>query len=273
MQRDDYLSTERVNGFIEFLIGELSKSEHPVWMCLKDYNWPTSSTAIPYPNKSDSGIQVAVKFLPDIQCKSSKLEQSTKFLDQCKYGLRSALMAGETDDVLLRHWINAVFHWGGVQHKNSTWAYENENLSIEIKTVWEAIKDLADDSPQLYQQLKFRFNSGLSKVYSLLVDDLIIYDSRVAIGLAKLIREHVDQDEVPEVLKLALPPGQNSAREITGFSRMNSSQTYLKWAIRVSWILSKALEELNRKKKSSIKSRELEAALFMYGAQRRPLTQ
>ena len=109
-------------------------------------------------------------------------------------GLRDCLAAPAIDEVLLAQWIKAVLFWGGVytRHRNgggnAGWLDDRvqaEDLAVNLRAALAALTDASvyfDRGPT-----DLRSNAGLTKVYSLVLDDFIIYDSRVAAALAWLV--------------------------------------------------------------------------------------
>ncbi|OBS41134.1 hypothetical protein A9K79_02510 [Pseudomonas syringae pv. syringae] len=73
----------------------------------------------------------------------------------------------------------AIFHWGGVYTSkgNKPWLLQNH---LALHTVLRGVEldhSRGDDTTTI---AGLRFDSGMTKVYSLLIDDFIICDSRFA---------------------------------------------------------------------------------------------
>jgi hypothetical protein len=279
MLNSDYLLDSSVDSFVNWLAIQLSSlSSLPNYnlgnkassyinnfhSALQGYSWPTRSTLIYLPMGS-----IAINSRASFQVNNALLATMSK-------GLNKALMY--RNDAEFRQWLIAVFHWGGVRNHNVNWASTFTNPIGEISTVLAAIKNLVDDNPEIKVPTPFRFNSGMSKVYSLLNDDLIIYDSRVARALACLVLAWQKSNRKPDsslgMLKLRMPPGRGSSQnpkpEI--FHNMNNSASrYLTWTIRASWIVNAAVTiagpnyNLSSTNTRKLRVREVEAALFMLG--------
>ena len=115
--------------------------------------------------------------------------------------------------------------------------------------------------------------AGYSKVYSLMIDDFPMYDSRVACALTSLVwlyRGEKRLVEIPEHLYLGVPPklGENIDRNPFGFPNIKGSQ-YRKYAdsnLKAAWLLGE-LAERGRFATLPVERRvwALQSALFMIG--------
>ena len=179
----------------------------------------------------------------------------------------------------LRDWAVAVVKWGGVSNGNKEWLQHNRyRLKAEFVNVREQLSKGKDTIRSM------RFNSGMSKIYSLLSEDLIIYDSRVAAALAWLVVvwcRNTKRHSAPADLafrcmpaKEARTPRRRKIRNPSGcgieFLNVNNSpEIHARWNIRASSILTKALELSHQDNtafhRQANKMRALEAALFMWG--------
>lgn len=174
----------------------------------------------------------------------------------------------------------AVMKWGGVQAGNSLWLQTNTNGLAELLSSTAA----ALNSGNLDRQDEnLRFNAGMTKIYSLLARDFIIYDSRVAAALGWIAVKYCQENgltRVPEglafpwapskeALKAAAPKNRNPSHYGLSFPRLSSGRFHAQWNLHASWILG---EVLRRDKTSQFAQpsqipalRRLEAALFMIG--------
>lgn len=130
-----------------------------------------------------------------------------------------------------------------------------------------------------------RFNAGITKVYSMVLENFIIYDSRVAAALGWLVaqfcragaRELLDELRFPwmpakEAPGHKTPKNRNPSSHPREFPRMNNSPSrHAVWNLRASWVLQAELEEagvstrFNEVPPDAAPLRRLEAALFMIG--------
>lgn len=93
--------------------------------------------------------------------------------------------------------------WGGVFPRNGEWLRENsKGLAAYLASRSKQLNGSGADESKLdgFE----RFNSGMSKIYSLLADDFIIYDTRVAAALGWIIVKFCQElsvNLVPEALR------------------------------------------------------------------------
>jgi len=117
-------------------------------------------------------------------------------------------------------------------------------------------------------------NSGFTKIYSELIDDFIIYDSRVGAALGFLVRRFLEDqsiDSVPDPLKFAFGAPRSAALNRNPSSEQyifpqlrNDAVFHIKNNIKANWI-AKELAQQSRFHQVDNGIRALEAALFMIG--------
>ena len=173
-----------------------------------------------------------------------------------------------------------VVKWGGVSAHNKKWLEsKKENLIPEILKVLSALKN--DDDDFKIDSIDFRFNAGMTKIYSLLLPNFVIYDSRVAASLAWLVLQwsRKSQIDVPGILQFPCMPAKESTTTVhrkirnpdtTIFPALNNNHLlHAKWNLRASWLIEAiAMKIKDKNSEFSTKSnpvRALEAALFMWG--------
>lgn len=199
-------------------------------------------------------------------------------LEDLQRRLRAAASVG--DDTATRDAAIEVVRRGGVAPHNESWLRSNSpglpRLLGKVTQAFEAGDDAIDFGVSL------RFNAGMTKVYSLLVDNFIIYDSRVAVALAWFIVAWARAEQrphIPEslrfpcmVAKEALDADRHKLRnprtEQFYFPLLgNRPYTHAKWNLRANWIVGALLEAAPRTVfcSGSGGSRKLEAALFIWG--------
>ena len=178
-----------------------------------------------------------------------------------------------------------VFDWGGVTGNNN---YINNyqgnggyvDILNEVSSGINNLNPIVFDDDFTFPNIKL--NAGFTKVYSLLIKDFIIYDSRVAKALCKLISEflalnnQLGNNNVDPLLALKIPRGR---RDIGGnlivnnrfsFQLFNDNNTYHQVSnIRASWILREVLRISPNSQFNLLPNnqglRALESALFMIG--------
>jgi len=203
----DWLAQRLCGQPINFVVpGTLA---HPnLQSALAAYSWPVRAQAgLPNPHLSLPHVHPVV---PSLAARST-LAQNSVVLHIIRHALRSAYAAGLPAAHQFSGAVAAVLHWGGVYTKrgNRGWLIANHaNLLAVIQAV---VRDHSkgDDTSAVS---RLRFNSGMTKVYSLLIDDFIIYDSRVAAALAWLAKRWWTIDcgqpahTLPQLLRFACLP-------------------------------------------------------------------
>lgn len=245
------------------------------------YAWPPRANTIPTPD----GVL-------DLRANSS-LAANEKVLDQLRTGLRTSLANDEIEQDVLADWVEAVLRWGGVYSRqggsgNAGWLDARRasgDLRDTLKDAMAAFtagKIHTDVGP-----LRLRSNAGLTKVYSLALDDFIIYDSRVAGALAWLVMTWgQDAGGIPHHLRFICMPakeGPNVAdteRKVRRPANLTFSQLYgsntqahrkhAMWNLRANHLLTAALGEAQQRQGAEAPAgfrtvRDVEAALFVIG--------
>lgn len=202
-------------------------------------------------------------------------EESAAVLDGLQQRLRDA-----SDDGAVVNAAVDVVRWGGVAPRNDEWLRANQTgLARRFRDVVTAFEQSGDD---LRCVPDLRFNAGMTKVYSLLIDGFIIYDSRVAGALAWFVvqwMQDTKQNIIPDALrfpcmvaKAAPGPGRQKIRNPspgrTGFPLLGvRPYVHAQWNQRASWIIEAALQAADSSTftPDAAGSRKLEAALFMWG--------
>jgi len=268
MTKNQYLADSNVNNFINWLGPQLDVGfahsytlpNETLWTCTSiydaflNYNWGNSnfnSTAI-------------------------KLSTFKRIYD---YGVL-------TNDVeIIKCSCDLIFSWGGVENGNRKYVnnYDPINypdIQAELTAGILLFNQLTFDDD--FPNNRIKLNSGFTKIYSLLSDDFIIYDSRVALSLCYLIGQYTmanGLNEIPDLLQFRIPTrqGNNALRQIPQFFTINNFNfpapnginNYQISNMRANWILS---EVLNRNPGSlfntlpvELRLRALESALFMIG--------
>lgn len=172
----------------------------------------------------------------------------------------------------------SLMKWGGTGRGNNDWLENPNNLLVVHETI-KLLEKNTDDIEQMKLIPDFRFNFGLAKLYSLLIKDFIIYDSRVAGALSWFVYKFVNGNPIPEELKFLCMTSRYSknigryhlrrASDNFPIRANNNDALHANWNIRASWLLSKASDTLSQSEYFSRKNvgslRSLEAALFMWG--------
>lgn len=236
------------------------------------YAWPLKAqTGLPNPHSSYPYIHPIV---PPLAARAN-LEINTAVLSKLQHALRAAFMGQNTLE--LAGAVAGILYWGGVytttRHGgNKPWlARHHVNLHALLNQV---VMDYASGN-DVSTVTGLRFNAGMTKVYALLLDDFIIYDSRVAASLTWLVLhwwtnvKNSPSATLPALLKFgALPPNgaarghRNAAPEI--FRWITRAEDHYTWNVRANWLLSDALRLAGQESQFTT-LREVEAALFQMG--------
>ncbi|WP_077048706.1 hypothetical protein [Pseudomonas sp. KK4] len=190
---------------------------------------------------------------------------------------------GKADDVEALAASSGVMKWGGVSAGNVRWLTINSNgLAALLKSTAAAFASGNLAEPILLNA-NLRFNAGMTKVYSLLVQDFIIYDSRVAAALGWIVVKYCEAmklTQVPAELAFAWAPAKeapgakspknrNPGRDDFFFPRLTNAVQHAEWNLKASWILAEALTLAGAENFAGFTSvaplRRLESALFMIG--------
>jgi hypothetical protein len=281
MKRQDYLNLSHVTGFIRWLATELDSEslfQHQYVDRRSGKQWACKSLYGAFQNYSwNHPGNVRLGFNPGVSSTSNGAALSALSLD--------LVAAAGSDSRTLKATLD-VMAWGGVTARNAEWLKSNASgLSHTVHSVQAAINTGDSESPVLRSK-NLRFNSGMTKVYSLVCKDFIIYDSRVAAGLGWLVVKYCQVhglNKVPDVLSFpwaAAKEGENVTapkRRDPGigslqFKRLRSGHHHALWNMRASWILNSVLAHPSAAGSSfhsvaapNAPLRAVEAALFMLG--------
>ncbi len=268
MQKKTYLSDGNIKKFIEWLSPRLDSNDlaHSYlnrqsklwWNCVglfdafKQYRWPAKGGW-------------------DFQCNARELNE----LREC---LNSALQNGS--DQLACEATVEVMHWGGVVAGNVRWLRVNQHGLAQLLMTVKGALDECDCANKVLTDANLRFNAGMTKVYSLLCNDFLIYDSRVAAALGWLVVKyckHEKLSEIPKTLRFPWAPAKESDKQVNPkcrnpnegnlrFPRLQAGPMHAEWNLKASWLLKAVLEQSSSKFNSETSSlRALEASLFMIG--------
>lgn len=274
MKKSTYLAqTQAFATWMAHQLGNDSKLTH-------HYYRPNAADAVHFSNLADAMRQYAWPVnttAREAGNAASSLEANTLVLDRLKTALKSA----DTDESM-RDACVAVMQWGGVVNGNVSWlAHNTVGLNALVHDMARLLDCDDDDMKRLPTDL--RFNAGMTKVYSLLVDDFIIYDSRVAAALCWFVMQWARENNletIPDALSFPCMPAKESdhprIRKIRNpgsgawhFPRLNNHpRLHAQWNLRASWLLEAVLNEASSTTvfhQAAQPLRALEAALFMWG--------
>lgn len=277
MNRYDYLEKDVVKDFIDWIIPRISGEirffhqyknlkEKTTWSCHSIYN--------AYENYSWRFTCI----IPGIgKVSGSSYKNSEKALDQIEFGLKSALKDENIECV--RKFAISILEWGGVKRSNDV---KLEKLNVGIvdyfNSAIERLDTLNVDTNDDFSGIIM--NSGFTKIYSLLIKDFIIYDSRVGAALGLLVKLFLDEnkiDYIPNELAFAYGNARPTNGDKSDINRRNPSNERFKFPvlrnddkhhilhnIKANWLL-KEISNKSQFKNESSPIRALESAFFMIG--------
>lgn len=282
MKKSDYLQIPAVQGFVDWLSQHLDSDllAHGYTNRRSRLSWHCNSVFDAF-----AQYRWGHTALPRLGCpKGSSFATNAATLEALRLDLRQALASA--DDTLACQAAIDVMTWGGVRAGNVRWLMANSfGLAQRLVEVRDALS--ADDTadPRL-QAPELRFNAGMTKVYSLLCDNLIIYDSRVAAALGWVVVRYCQAQGLSRVpAELGFPwapaktaPGhpnpkqRNPGSGMLTFPPLRSGPLHAEWNLKASWLLEATLSSPHAQA-SAFRSRvapgeqlrALEAALFMVG--------
>ncbi len=277
MNKEQYLSQTIIEEFINWILPKISEEGN---FCHKYYNakskseWECNSIYNAFENyewKFNCSI-------PDIgKVKGKSYLESKTALEKIEKGLKESII--ENNSAKLFEFSLSILEWGGVTRSNKD----------KLELMGENIIDYYNNSIRILNPQKVNLtddfsgvimNSGFTKIYSLLIDNFVIYDSRVGAALGLLIREYLTEkniSEIPDLLSFAygnarptkggdsLKNRRNPSNENYKFPVLRNSDRYHTLNnLKGNWLL----KEIADKSKFSAEEnsiRALEAALFMIG--------
>lgn len=190
MKRDDYLSCPDVQAFLEWA--------KPVVTGDRQLNHPGEEDGVEFKTLADAWRCY--------EWAGMDYETTTAFLGGLRTRICESREEGKSGGFL--EVATDVLNWGRVGGRNTK---RLEALRDEALPLFELNARLLNpDTADLDRVWAVQpMNSGFSKIYSLMLDDFPIYDSRVACALGSLVRlfcEKRGRQRVPPSLAFRLPP-------------------------------------------------------------------
>lgn len=276
MTREEYLNQPIVNEFINWIVNQEANNVN--W--LNHSYLVTNRRWFNFINVENG--QYTLNSLNDAFNKyywaGGNFNDNTEILNGFANELSQAIQ-NNNNDVFIQNCI-ALFNWGNVPLHSLNYMGQNPityiNNAIIRLNVNNFNLDNFDEIPHI--------NSGYTKLYSLLIDNFIIYDGRVGAALGLLTRKflnfqieqnnHYNNNEFLQ-LNFAWGAGRgdierrNPSWEHYIFPRLAGNHpgaliTHLKNNMRANWIISEISNQLNQNN-IEMDNRMLEASLFMIG--------
>lgn len=292
MDKTTYLKNQQVQSFTNWLEYRMNQPNsflhsyemlkpkkawecHSIYNAFEEYEWKFDSF------EPQTGEKISGK----------TFVESSIFLEQLSNGLKESI--DQRNEELCKTYCFAILKWGGVLNNNKD---RIERISSEyglleyFTQIKEILKPTSFDSTKYKNVIKkvnledlYCMNAGFTKIYSLLLDDFIIYDGRVGASLGLFVRLYSEENglnQIPEYLSFAygdsrktkFDTGQNRrdpSNHKYHFSKLsNDSKKHTENNIKANWLLKEIAE--NTKSNfafvdEKIQLRALESALFMIG--------
>lgn len=266
------------NWFAQCLLGQpvlfkVGECQYSNLLDAKDaYAWPLKAKA-GLSNLSDD-LPYIYPVVPPLAARAN-LASNTAVLDILQDALRAAF-ANECN-LHLAGAIAAILHWGGVytalpRGGNKPWLKRNYECLHTI--LGQVVSDYASGN-DISNVGDLRFNAGMTKVYALLLDDFLIYDSRVAASLTWLVVhwwtavKKMPLTDLPPHLQFGTLRANGAAQGHRNaspgiFREIARAENHYMWNVRANWLLSDALNLAGRASPFTT-LRDVEAALFQMG--------
>lgn len=277
MNKQEYLGKEIVKEFIDWLIPRISgevnfnhdyinSRDKSLWKCnsifnaFENYKWGFHCVI---PNKG--------------KISGNTFVESKDILEIIEKGMKSSIQ--ENNQTNLLEYSSSILEWGGVKRSNYDKLKDMEESIIDyyrdsIERLNPETVDTKDDFSGIFM------NSGFTKIYSLLIDNFVIYDSRVGAALGLLIKLFLTEKNIvsiPDELNFAYGNARSTKNDKGSLNRRNPSnekykftvltnndKKHIKNNIYANWLL-KEISDNSEFKNESSPIRALESALFMIG--------
>jgi hypothetical protein len=285
MKREDYLNSPEVTSFIKWFERRLDLPEgyrHEFYLVKAKRKWQCNCLYEAYEN-----YWWPFNMICPIQGKRvlGKGNQETfMYMNFLSETFRAAIQT--QDKILVQNSIRAMLTWGGVLASNQK---RTEDMGDNVCDYFRQVKrNLNLSEISLGNHDDIIMNSGFTKLYTLFVDDFIMYDGRVGAALGLLGRIYAQEaglSTIPETIKFSYGNGKVSPDKQIGTNRRNPScekcklpnfnnnpQRQLNDNIKASWLV-KALANETASRFARLPQRPLlnerltaiQSALFMIG--------
>jgi hypothetical protein len=261
LSRAEYLNCNYVQQFSGWLAARLDQPgslEHSYFLEDVDLNWSCDSLYDAY-QKYWWPFKFECRVLGRQVSGSEGLSSSLDYLTELANAFRPAVENGDVETTV--NCALSALDWGGVLGKNRARVIA---MGRDICGTFAYIsKKLKMDSVRLGENQDIHINSGFTKIYSLLVDDFIMYDGRVgaALGLlGRLFCQEAGLANIPQEIEFSYGRGQEAPGGMTGPNRRNPStaeyrlpeftgdrQRHLDDNIKAGWLLKDLADKANSK--------------------------
>jgi hypothetical protein len=276
MTKSDLLNSSAVQQLVDYIVDLWSKNDKATFKI----GIKTSNRAKAIYKKFNSLKEVGENYLwsysvpkhllsnPNLTTGSDMNKNEQIFTEAAALLLKDKEL--NSDESQLRNGSELILRWGGVINGNKARIESTdlvEKYSLVIKT-WNDINQQNKAFSALGKS-GFVSNAGFTKIYSIILPDFVIYDSRVAVALAYII-EKCFPGEIPDMLSLFIPSPKTDNLDMRKthdfFRKTNSSDARHFYSnCLASIILKLVIDKINASMSNKYSMRDLEAALFMMG--------
>ena len=280
MNKTQFLNAESVQSFVKWIAPKLDTSgsfKHAYVMRKpKDVLWECDSIYSAFENYKWSFI--CKHPVSRISFEGETFEECKDLLDVLSYGLRDSI--SQNNPELCKKYCLSILEWGKVQNGNENKVLDlGLNITSYLKKCINRLNPNEFDTKNNYGEIIM--SSGFTKIYSLLMDDFVIYDGRVGAALGLLVKTFCEEkglQTIPSELLFAYGNAKGDANTVQ--KRRNASNSKYKFPlldpnrnhtvnnIRANWLLKEILDKSDSKFNQipmKLRMRGLEAALFMIG--------
>ncbi len=225
-----------------------------------------------------------------------KFTETADYLDLISSDLTQALNAPPFNNSEILSLCEEVLKWGKVDKPTIAKTLRNMGTDLgqylfEVKNYFNNVDDLAEEDFFLDvngSSYPIELDSGTTKIYSLICDNFVMYDSRVGAALAKLVMDWAESHSTRVPAHLAFPWGkaQTETSKLSSrrnpdpvrnsiFLELNSQKKgvdkrhhRIKFNVYANWLLAELTSRKSRFDQVIPKHRKLraiESALFMIG--------
>lgn len=293
MNRQEYLNQLIVNDFVNWIVSKEKNGGNWLEHSYKVSRRNAGRYFNPhYTQNNTYELSSLIDAFDKYYWNSEDFDRNRETLELLQKEIRELIRSEiiNNEDILKR--CIKIFQWGGINNNTNTIINLRNGTSDQLKN---GVQNLSLD--QNLDDINYLndFNSGLTKVYSLLIDDFIIYDSRVGAALGFLVSKFYSdtiREFKPDEFKQLNFPWANAKEtgnanairknrnpsttsELT-FPSINGIHKTVRerWQfnnIRSSWLVTEIVNRLNKNNSTDDSnnfqwdSRKFEAALFMIG--------
>ena len=282
LYKDEYLASNDVKDFTKFLSEHINdrpfEFNNNYLNIRKKKEWKCNTLANAFEN-----YEWKVKDCFSDIATGESFESNNKVLLFLRSKLMDSIFNKSPEE--LKNAAIDVFKWGGTINGNKSFIDALYVSNTIIDYFKDAIDFFSKDyfDAHYFEILKLRSNAGFTKIYSLLLDHFVIYDSRVAAALTLLVISYCKKNClkcVPVNLQFCVMPAKedkktlnhkcrNPSQNSYSFQMMNNNNLiHSRSNVMANWVIESALNNcggFTHLGNSSDDFRALEASLFMIG--------